>query len=325
MRPTARTCSVGATPPGMRTRIMNASRWACAHTPWVLRAKRSSGVSHPSPSAARRSRSTGRPARFAAGMSGPGTPSTVGTGCVALVSPASRFTHSGAEPAVRTRRGWSVDPCHVGKARERLEERQPAHPGGPVPVLRHDDLGLAPVGRVVVVHVVAVDEHDDVGVLLDRPGLAEVGQHGALVGPQLELAGELAEGDDGTLELAGEDLEATADLGHLDLAVLGRPTTAHQLEVVDDDHAEVADLALEPAGLGPDLHDGDLGVVVDPDRRLGEAADRPADAAPVVLGQAAGTDLGGVDAGLAAQEALAELEAAHLEAEQQHRSVRMQR
>ena len=63
---------------------------------------------------------------------------------------------------------------------------------------------------------------DDVGVLLDDPGLTEVGEHRALVLAVLELAVELRERHHRALELAGEDLQATRDLRHLDLAVLRR-------------------------------------------------------------------------------------------------------
>ena len=84
----------------------------------------------------------------------------------------------------------------------------------------------------------------------------------------LEAAGELDEGDDRALELAGQDLEAAADLGHLDLTVLGVAAAGHELEVVDDDEAQVAEAGLEAAGLGPDLHDREVRVVVDPQRRF---------------------------------------------------------
>ena len=100
--------------------------------------------------------------------------------------------------------------------------------------------------------------HLGVGVGAEQPGvggeaarLAEVGEHRALVGALLEAAVELGEGDDRALELAGEDLQATADLGHLDLAVLGAGPAGHQLDVVDDDQAEVADLALAAGGPWP--------------------------------------------------------------------------
>ena len=48
------------------------------------------------------------------------------------------------------------------------------------------------VGGLGVVVLVAVDEHHEVGVLLDLAGLAQVGEHRALVGPRLDAARELA-------------------------------------------------------------------------------------------------------------------------------------
>ena len=83
--------------------------------------------------------------------------------------------------------------------------------------------------------------------------------------------------------------------------------------------------ALEPAGLGPDLHDREVGVVVDPDRRLGQPADGVGDLLPVGLGQVAVAHLLGVDPGLGAEHALGELELAHLEREEQHRPVGLER
>ena len=45
--------------------------------------------------------------------------------------------------------------------------------------------------RLGVVDLVAVEEHHDVGVLLEGARLTEVGEHRALVGAHLEAAGEL--------------------------------------------------------------------------------------------------------------------------------------
>src|SRR5258708_9338306 len=56
--------------PLVRIRTMKTPACAWEHTPWILSAYRSSGLSQLSPSALRRSRSTGSPARLAAGMSG---------------------------------------------------------------------------------------------------------------------------------------------------------------------------------------------------------------------------------------------------------------
>ena len=51
--------------------------------------------------------------------------------------------------------------------------------------------------RVRVVDLVAVDEHHDVGVLLETADFAEVGEHRPLVGALLEAAVQLAERDHG--------------------------------------------------------------------------------------------------------------------------------
>src|SRR5207302_5311193 len=100
-------------------------------------------------------------------------------------------------------------------------------------------------------------------------------------------------------------------------AVLRGGATGHQLEVVHDHQSQTLP-ALQPACLGPDVHDRDVGVVVDEDRRLTEVADGRADLRPVGLEQPAVPHPGGVDPGLGAQQALGELEVAHLEREEQH-------
>src|SRR3954466_12107445 len=69
-----------------------------------------------------------------------------------------------------------------------------------VAVLGDDEVGLARAVGVLVVVLVAVDEHDEVGVLLDLAGLAQVGEHRALVGARLDAARQLRQRDDGDLE-----------------------------------------------------------------------------------------------------------------------------
>ena len=135
---------------------------------------------------------------------------------------------------------WGSDPGHTGEAREAVHEGEGDHAGGPVAVLGDDDLGRAPLGRFGVVDLVAVDEQHDIGVLLDRARLPQVGEHGPLVLAHLEVPGQLRQGHHGDVELTGEDLQPPADLRHLDLAVLGPAlgVPAHELEVVDDDEAE---------------------------------------------------------------------------------------
>ena len=96
-----------------------------------------------------------------------------------------------------------------------------AVPVGPFRCLAMMISASAAIVRLGVVDLVAVDEGDDVGVLLEAPRLTQVGEHRALVLAVLELAVELRQRDHRALELAGEDLQPAGDLRHLDLAVLG--------------------------------------------------------------------------------------------------------
>ena len=74
---------------------------------------------------------------------------------------------------------------------------------------------------VGIVDLVAVDEGDHVGVLLDGAALAQVGELRPVVAPPpLRLARELGEGDHRQVQLLGELLEAAADGGDLQVAVL---------------------------------------------------------------------------------------------------------
>ena len=82
---------------------------------------------------------------------------------------------------------------------------------------------------------------------------------------------------------------------------------------------------LEATGLGPDVHHGDVRVVVDEDRRFGEAADGVGDLLPVRLVEAAGAQLRGVDPRLGRQQALRDFVAAHFQTEQQRRHVGLHR
>src|SRR2546421_10086354 len=63
--------------------------------------------------------------------------------------------------------------CQVCELCVSLQERELDPVGRPVPVLGEDHLGQALLVGVLVVVLVAVDEHDEVGVLLDRAGLAQ--------------------------------------------------------------------------------------------------------------------------------------------------------
>ena len=98
-------------------------------------------------------------------------------------------------------------------------------PEAAVAVLGDDQVGDPLALGLLVVVLVAVDEHHEVGVLLDRAGLAQVREHGPLVRALLDAAVELRERDHRALELARERLEAAGDLADLLDAVV-RPAVA---------------------------------------------------------------------------------------------------
>src|ERR687898_793431 len=93
--------------------------------------------------------------------------------------------------------------------------------GRTVAVLADDDLGDALVIRVRVVVFVAVEEHYHVRVLLYGARIAKVGEQGPLVVALFDGSTELRYRQHGHVEVAGQDLQAAADLGYLLLAVLG--------------------------------------------------------------------------------------------------------
>ena len=98
-------------------------------------------------------------------------------------------------------------------------------------------LGQALLVGLRVVVVVAVDEEDEVGVLLEAAGLAEIREDRPLVVALLDGARQLREREDRHLEVAREHLELARDRRDLLDAVLDRRAGRHQLEVVDDDQA----------------------------------------------------------------------------------------
>src|SRR5688572_28072100 len=75
---------------------------------------------------------------------------------------------------------------------------------GAVAVLADDDLRDVLLLGLLVVDLFAVDEDDEVGVLLDGARLAEVRQLWSLVLAVLQAAVELRQGDDRAVELLGQ-------------------------------------------------------------------------------------------------------------------------
>src|SRR5690606_34451755 len=138
-----------------------------------------------------------------------------------------------------------VTPCVVGRGRsarslrllavrERLEPRallaeEELHDAGrPVALLADDQLRPALESLLLRLHrrnviLRTVQEHDQIGILLERAGLAQVRELRPVVRALLGRTRELREREDRHRELLAERLQATADLADLLLPVLGVP------------------------------------------------------------------------------------------------------
>jgi hypothetical protein len=112
----------------------------------------------------------------------------------------------------------------------------------------------------------------------------------------LDFPRQLRQGDDRHLQLLGQGLDRARDLGNFGGAVLVVAVGAHQLQVVDDDQAELAELPVQAPGAGAQVGRVDGAGLVDVDRRLVQLAQRHRHAIPLVVGQAAGAQLALVDA-----------------------------
>src|SRR5262249_62039349 len=84
----------------------------------------------------------------------------------------------------------------VAELGERGLEAEADRPGGPVAMLRDDQLRLPLLLRI---RIVAMDEHHDVGVLLEGARFTQVRELRSLVGPRLGVPVELRQREDGDL------------------------------------------------------------------------------------------------------------------------------
>ena len=145
--------------------------------------------------------------------------------------------------------------------------------------------------------------------------LAKVRELRTLVGPRLRIAVQLRQGDHRDVELLREELQRTADLRDLLLAVVGASSerAGHQLQVVDDDELQPLAPRPHPPRLRSDVDDVHVAGVDDVQRYVVQHLSRLDDTGPVV-----GTDPFVADAiprhlRLRAQQPHADLIAGHLE------------
>src|SRR5918994_2072265 len=133
---------------------------------------------------------------------------------------------------------------------------------------------LPGLGALLIV-LVAVYEHDHVGVLLDRAGLAQVGQLRTLVLALLDRARQLRQCQHGDVQLLGDRLQGLRDLGDL-LDTIALPRAAHrpdQLEIVDDQERQTV-APLETARARAQGRDRERRSVIDEQRPLGQVLAR---------------------------------------------------
>ena len=167
---------------------------------------------------------------------------------------------------------------------------------------------------VVRVHLLAEDEEHDVGVLLERAGLAQVGELRPVIAARFRRAAELAQREDRHLQLFREDLERARNRRELLLAVLEPPAPLHQLQVVDDEHVEAV-LELQPPRLRAHLEDAERGRVVDEDLRVVQAPERVDQPRVVLLAEESAAEPVRVDARLRRDHAEEQLLLRHFQAE----------
>ena len=192
--------------------------------------------------------------------------------------------------------------------------------GRPVAILgdvEHGDSGLV----VGVVIVGTMQEQDDVGVLFDRTRLAQVGHAWLFVFAGFDRAVQLGQGDHRHLERAGQRLQTPADLGDLLLPAVARVFRIDELNVIDEDQPDPA-AAAHPPRAGGDLKHVTRGRIVDVHHAflaqlvvcLAELGDFR------MIETDAGPELVAVDPGSSAEQAVADFEAAHFQADEEHGS-----
>ena len=130
-------------------------------------------------------------------------------------------------------------------------------------MLGHDQLGG--VGRLagVVIGPIAIEEQDDVAVLLDRARVSEITQHRPLVHPLLYGPTQLRSHDDGHIQFPRQILQALRQRGHFLIAVLTAAIRCHQLQIIDDDQSQLPFLAMKASGAGAQVVRAKIRAVVD--------------------------------------------------------------
>ena len=132
----------------------------------------------------------------------------------------------------------------------------------------------------VLIVLVAVEEEDDICVLLDRSRITKVceGRTLACAGARLGATVKLGATNDGHAEILCHNLEVTGDLAHLLCSVIRVRGALHKTDIVDDHKAEVG----KSSEFGLHLSGGNLRGIVDVDLRARERGDYACDIIPIL-------------------------------------------
>ena len=169
-----------------------------------------------------------------------------------------------------------------------------------------------------------VHEHDDVRVLLDGAGFAQVAHYRAFVGALFKAAIELRECHHRAVELACHQFQRARNFRNLAGAVFAGAFHLHQLKIVDHDHAELALLARNPASTAAHFARAEARRVVDEQRPVSEFGHRHAELVPVVVFETAVAHACLVNFAERRNHADDQAFGRHFETEHQHRFVLMQ-
>ena len=142
-----------------------------------------------------------------------------------------------------------------------------------------------------------VEEGDEVRVLLDGAGFAEVRETGFAAFIFFQFAVELGKNDDRDVQFLGEGFNTVGNHGDFLLTVFdaGR-TGVEELEVINDDEF-YAVLLIHTAGFGAELKNGEASGVVDIERSIGHFAGGAGELREIALCEKTVTDVAHVHAG----------------------------
>ena len=90
-----------------------------------------------------------------------------------------------------------------------------------------------------MVHLIPINEHHYIGILLDRTRFPKIRVHGTLVGPLLESSIQLRQRHHRTPEFLGDRFQVSGNFRNLRGAALGGARYPHQLQVIHHDHGEI--------------------------------------------------------------------------------------